>query len=43
LSIDYYHEFKHAHEVHIEEWWLYCSSKKCLSPKYIWSQHLLLL
>ncbi len=43
LSIDDYHEFRRAHEVHIEEWWLYCSSNKCLSLKYIWSQHLLLL
>jgi hypothetical protein len=25
LPMDDYHEFKHAHEVWIEEWWLYWS------------------
>jgi hypothetical protein len=29
LPMDDYHEFKHAHEVWIEEWWLYWS------PNYV--------
>jgi hypothetical protein len=29
LLMDYYHEFKHAHDIQIEEWWLYWS------PNYV--------
>lgn len=33
--IDDYHEFKHAHEIQIEEWWLYQSPRYAIIIKGI--------